>query len=157
MGSIVQQILSFLPPDHETVAQLGTYFSRLKDAPLGDEILQILCNTLPRHTPIFVILDGMDECSEQAASAVLSAVRSISIERRVHICCSTHTGTVLCSVLVTMFAPIDHHITLTSETISSDLKSYVEAEIERRRHIRHLEPSLEAIVKDVLVKASDGM
>jgi hypothetical protein len=39
----------------------------------------------------------------------------------------------------------------------AEMKGFIEAEFERCRHVRQLDASLEEIIKDVLVGASEGM
>jgi len=157
MGSLFQQILAHLGPDHDSVVKMDEYFRGLFSPSLSVDPVDILCNTLPKSRPIFVILDALDECTGELASEVLGAIKSLSKACTIHFCCSNRTGAPVGSSLVSIFSNVDHEITLATETLQHDMREFVEAEFDRRRHVRVMDPSLEAIIKDVLIDASDGM
>ncbi|KAB5522073.1 hypothetical protein GE09DRAFT_1230144 [Coniochaeta sp. 2T2.1] len=46
---------------------------------------------------------------------------------------------------------------MSSAAFEAEMKLYIDAEFERRRHIRDMDESLQAILRDVLVEASEGM
>jgi len=157
MGSIIQQILAYLEPESETVADMDLYLQRAACPSLHDEAISILRRTLPRDRSMFLILDALDECQGEVVAAILGALKSISEVCLVHLCCSTRTDAPVSRIVSSIFPRIEHQVSMSSPPMLAEMKGFVEAEFERRRHVRRLDVSLEEIVKDVLVGASEGM
>ena len=55
------------------------------------------------------------------------------------------------------YFPIEFRCLITDAKRSTEMAEYIQNELERRRHIRVLEPELEEIVKEALVDGADGM
>jgi hypothetical protein len=155
---LFQQIIACLDPEDESVRKLSEYYQRALSPSVGDEAISILRNTLPRQRPIFIVIDALDECDGEQVGELLGAVRSIakSVDG-LHLCCSTRADAPVSQVLRSIFPEIDHQISMSPAALTSEMKSFVEAEFERRRHIRVIDKLLETIIKDVLVGASEGM
>jgi hypothetical protein len=157
VGSLFQQILAHLNPDSASVRRMDEYFQNSLSPSLEDEAIAILRNTLPKTRPIFIVIDALDDCQENPVSEALWALKSLSEMCEVHFCCSTRTDAPVSQIIRTVFPDIDHEITMSSAALASEMKNFVEAEFTRRRHIRNMDESLEVIMKDVLVEASEGM
>jgi len=156
MGSIFQQIISHLDPGSMSVSKLDDYLRQTPSPLLDTEAISTLTQSLPRGEPTFIILDAIDECDEVVALEVLEGVKLISESCTLHLCCSTRTQAPISGVIQSLFSARSP-ISMASDSMMADMKRFVDAEFERRRHIRNLDRSLEDIIKEVLIPASEGM
>ena len=60
-------------------------------------------------------------------------------------------------VMESTFPDISQQVTMSSAAFDAEMKLFVDAEFERRRHIRDMDESVQTIPRDVLVEASEGM
>ncbi|KAK1749810.1 hypothetical protein QBC47DRAFT_465375 [Echria macrotheca] len=157
LGSVVQQIVARLEPGSRVIAEMDRYLQSAPCRPLEDEVIGILRRGLPRNRPVFMVLDALDECQEETAASILGALKSLSEVCVVRLCFSTRADAPVSGVIMSIFPRIDYQVSMSSPAAVADMESFVEAEFERRRHVRKLDVSLEGIVKDVLVGASEGM
>ncbi|KAI8625500.1 hypothetical protein F5Y19DRAFT_479607 [Xylariaceae sp. FL1651] len=157
LGSVFQQVLKEVEPDSEPITKLEECLNRSASSTFRDEAVVILRHSLPKQRPIFIVLDALDECPEQEVTEVLVTIKSISETCAIHLCCSTRTDAPASQTLTSVYPTIDHQITMSLATMANEMKYFVEAEFERRRHIRNLDRSLEDIIKEVLIGASEGM
>ncbi|KAK0613581.1 hypothetical protein B0T14DRAFT_281888 [Immersiella caudata] len=156
MGSVLQQIVSQLEPGCLFVSQLEDHLKLWDSAPDADA-LDILGHSLPSETPIYILLDALDECESSVGGETLIALNRFAMSRLVRVCCSTRTGAPVSKRLHPLFPFRKFEIRMGTPAMIADMKEFVEAEFERHRHLRDLDVSTEKMLKDVLVGAADGM
>ncbi|KAK3331441.1 hypothetical protein B0H66DRAFT_97208 [Apodospora peruviana] len=158
VGSIFQQFLALCEPGSKVFANLDEHLKRSSSSPLDTETRSIIRNALPKNSSLFIVLDAIDECDPSVVVRILSAVRQLIFlgESPIHLCFSTRTDAPINERIGTLFSEA-FTITMTPSTLSSEMHSFIDAEFERRQHIRRLDKSLEEIIKAVLVEASEGM
>lgn len=159
MESIVQQILAQMNPDSDVVVMMEAYFRRNPPSTLHDDLIGILRRFLPRDRAIFVIMDALEECSVEVAHAVLATIRSISDTRlSILSCCLTRSASPLSIVISNAFRTDDlYSVAMSCPVAEDEMRMFINAEFERRRHVRELDPSLEETLKEFLIEASEGM
>ncbi|KAH8904984.1 hypothetical protein BR93DRAFT_759718 [Coniochaeta sp. PMI_546] len=157
IGSLFQQILAHLDAESEPVKRISEFFESSISPSLEAEDIATLSESLPRQRPIFIIIDVMDDCQEETVREALWAINYMSEICEVHFCFSTRTDSPISRLVRAIFPVVDYEVTMACAAATHEMKCFVEAELERRRHIRNLDESLAAIIKDVLVEASEGM
>ena len=162
LGSIVQQILAFLGPESKAVAKMEDYFRRHPSASLEGDAISILRGNIPRDRPIFIVIDALDECKEEHATAILGMVRRLKETCSIHLCLSTRTNAPTTRAISshlsgTYSIQSTYEIGKHDPSEDAEMKAFIDAELERRRHIRDLDKRLEEIIKAVLFEASEGM
>lgn len=159
--SIMQQVIAQLDPDSPGLSELEAQFLRYSPSFLDAHAVENLRLILPTGTPLYIVLDALGEC-DRAIEEVLVYLESIASTHMLRLCYSTRTAGLMSNLnssalTASPFLMARYEISITSPAIVADMKDLVEAEFERNRHIRNLEGSLEEILKEVLVGASEGM
>ncbi|KAM0323944.1 hypothetical protein ACHAQA_008525 [Verticillium albo-atrum] len=123
--------------------------------------IQCALEVLPRQEHYFVVLDAMDECKPEDFVELIQSMQKLRQVLTFHMCFSTRSrGTAQhMHVVQAMQTPpvnvID--ISMTNTARLQELSDFVSAEIERRQHIRDLDPQLQSLVQEALVAGAQGM
>jgi len=155
-GSIARQLISNLDAESELLQSLA------KDLPpeTADVDRERVMSALEQHIPtahrIFIMIDAIDECQVNEASDVLADLRSLLGHPNINVCISTRSDA---SVFQSVYPElrIDYHASMANSAMAAEIRTFIDNEFGRRRHIRQLEPALEDLIKEVLASTADGM
>jgi len=159
IGSIIQQILAQVDPDSDLAVMIDAHIQRNPPDTLHDYGVDFLRRLLPTNRVVYVIIDALDECTDEVAHSVLVAIRSISDAHFLfYSCCSTRSGAPISTAISDVFRKEEiYSVTMSSPVAQDEMRAFINAEFERRRHVRQLDPSLEETLKEFLIQASQGM
>ncbi|KAK4213742.1 hypothetical protein QBC37DRAFT_422518 [Rhypophila decipiens] len=174
--SILQQFISQLPDvSYSTTESTNHTRSQLERlhaecaTPSLEEQLRLVKTLRPKKSRVFVILDGLDRYDNEMATRVLELILAwandyVGEGRWLRACISFRTGSALAEIVHKVIeVHYDYDVSsgtslaITASSQATEMKAFVDAEFERRRHIRTLDKDLEDIIRDVLVGASEGM
>ncbi|KAI9854922.1 MAG: hypothetical protein M1824_006491 [Vezdaea acicularis] len=155
LGSLLKQVVLQRPNISDHVRGLHDKHSKLNTRPAPEEIVQVLGAELACYSQTFIVVDALDECSEESKtrSNLLGNLRSLS-------------GNV--SLLVTSRnlptseteCDFDRKNRVEIRASDEDVRCYVEARISSEpRLLRHVkvEPTLRNLITETIVNNVEGM
>lgn len=114
-------------------------------------ITSSVLRSLPKPLDIFIVLDGMEECSHDEIKAVALALDTWSALSNTHLLYSSRSS-------MDTFHPASSKLyRIQTSHNSSDLGSWVAAEARRRGELAHQSQELYQLVSNVLSSGADGM
>lgn len=155
IGSLARQLLGHLDLDYEE------RFSMLNSSSLGtDQILDCLREAITSgHNAkrCFIIVDGLDECSEKDARSLVECLELLTIPGRhiVHVYCSSRPN-------VLQWAPVrlNPEWNVSMSEGDSEIVDYIANELRvclESDRLRLGDPSIIYNIQDALVKGAQGM
>ena len=155
LGSIVGQVLQN--------PALETSLTSLLDQPepmsiphtTPEECIDILIKVTPSNWRGIIMLDGLDEISEEAVDDTFHQLHRLR-DRRLNILCSSRPTSKCYSIVESRF---DEVRSLSMETAdrSKEIRAYLAAEISRWNSIRPLPTELEKLMEEQLLAGCQGM
>ena len=146
---------------------LSAFYSRHRDgaqSPSDDKL--VLCFkellSLPGQAPVYLIVDALDECSDESAlssprAAVLALLEDLigSQLPNLRICVTSRPEADIKPVLEPLtFRSVSLH---DERGQKEDIEKYIKAVVNTNRKMRRWKPEQRQLVIDVLTKQADGM
>ena len=154
IGSLARQLLRPIP-DLSMVQNLIDKTTLVSDA---ESILGILRHALPPHFKAYFVLDGLDECENHQRQVLTEYLRKFQDMCALHICVSYRLEAD--NVLRLSPEQFARQCTATIPDDNPDIKSFVNAELERRIESGKLtigDPTLSLEILDALLQGAQGM
>jgi hypothetical protein len=159
IGTITRQIIG-----HPALSrQLASYADSLIMTPVDSmtttDMAEIMLSIIPPNfPPIFMLIDGLDECSDKETDEIRVFLRRLLIGRACLLCTSSRGDRFsrsLCQALETdiqcLWLPFDNE---------GEIRNYLVTEMERRSHRwsdRSISPELYDAIQTALTRHADGM
>lgn len=118
---------------------------------------------------IYAVLDGIDECPIETADEIFQWFRELGEVLSLRLCFSNRVNAPVQKLAEDIFKPSNTDASLRDAVYSlcqismnnpgrvSELSAYIAAEIERRKHVRSLEPHLLDMIQNALISGAQGM
>lgn len=151
IGSVARQLFSCVELEVDRVDSINTSFLDT------DMVLEYLRTLLPSDLQeYFIIIDGLDECSEKELKLLIGYLKELLASRLIfHIYCSSRPD-----VYRRVPKLLRPQWNVSMSEASSEIAQYIESELEERLESGSLclgDPTIILIIRDVLVKGSQGM
>ena len=152
LAAILKQLVQARPSIPEPVSRLyEDHYSR-KTRPLLKEIFSALQNVVKSIARVYIIVDAVDECSDQdgTRSRLLAKLRDLQREADVHLMAtSRHIPDIENKFQLVPWLEV--------RASKADVKQYVEGHIHRLPRCIGRDDKLRTLVEDTIVEAVDGM
>lgn len=132
------------------------YGTCLPDVSSPHIILDLILPFLPRNQKYIVILDGLEDLSDEEAKDTFESLQRLMQERTMLLCHSARSES--------RYQRVAHEklgtgssINLDTEEHDEEMRAFIENEIAKRNESCHLSPELEDLVVKQLVAGSQGM
>ncbi|KAK3497878.1 uncharacterized protein B0T23DRAFT_309912 [Neurospora hispaniola] len=160
LGSIAHQLLQ----SGTVRQQWETLIQGSPDTFLGsltvNSIVKLLQSLLPRNETFCVILDGLDECSEEDVEIVLQALQDLRQQHRISVCFSTRLdASGLPTELTQEYLGTAADLSLNNVLRDTEIEEYIRLEVQRRNARREPQMSDELVeqVTKALAVGAQGM
>ncbi|EAA36343.2 hypothetical protein GE21DRAFT_2401 [Neurospora crassa] len=115
-------------------------------------IVQLLQSLLPRDETFYVILDGLDECSEEDVEIVLQALQDLRQQHQISVCFSTRLdASGLPTKLTQEYLGTAADLSLNNVLRDTEIEEYIRSEVQRRNARR--EPQMSDKLVEQVTKA----
>lgn len=135
---------------------VGKYGAGFPTVSSPDQILDFMLKFLPRGREYVIVLDGLEECTEEDIEDVLSGLRRLMKDRIVLLCYSARSESRFQGAarrkLNTGFS-----VSLNESEHDEEISAFIMDEIHRRNVSQHLSSELEELVIRQLVAGSQGI
>lgn len=156
--SVLKQLSAQCP---EIPYVLSALFSSCQDAdrlPSIDELLETLRRILSSFIDVYVILDALDECSEQEdLLGFLSRIMSWGVDH-LHILTSSRPERVIEEGIQHLIS-YDNTIKVQSDLINDDIRTYIRGRLDSDTKLKRWQkrPDVKNEIEASLMKKADGM
>jgi hypothetical protein len=154
-GSFARQVLQFLFDNNDEIVKS----LRSLRPPLDEDgILASLEYVIPREHCAYFILDGLDECDENARITILDTMRRFQDIFNLHLCMSARSEVdIMTRWKLGMF---DRRGVLLLSDRNPDIEHYIRAELQNRQSLGELvtrDPGLLREIENALLEGAQGM
>ena len=152
IGTLARQLLEHLPP--EIFQSLGdTYLSSTAELDI-DQIVEIVGNVV-KALNCYIILDGLDECTEEDAKAIVTAIQALSTipSNIIRTYFSARTG-----LLQDAFTSVEPTVTIAiiEADVKPDIDTFIEQALSEALAENRLQLGDPALILDVQNALSEG-
>ncbi|CAI6332832.1 unnamed protein product [Periconia digitata] len=152
IGSLTRQLLHPWP-DVPALSQM-TAQSQIE----AQSLLEKLLPELPDSTKLYLVVDGLDNCTDAVQVEVTSWVRQLQKSRCIHLCMSSRSHPQMMTVPILQ----DYHDARVTPMPKNalDINTFIDAELESclsDEQLRLHDPSLVVDIREALIKGSQGM
>ena len=156
LSSTIVQLCQQEPAFFTTV---GKFYESNKDTHRTlrtDELLAILKDNISKLSKTIIIIDALDECAEvEDLITILLEIKAVT---------SSHVRLLLSSRreanIRKLLAEAEYQIELQGQNVQADIETYVSSHLQQNLSSGKLKlrnPSLEAEIREALIKGSQGM
>ena len=156
IGTLARQLLEHLPPETFELL-METYLSSTRDFDL-EQIVEIIGNVI-KAVSCYIVLDGLDECAESDAKAIIKAIQTLSTvpSNTIRTYFSTRTG-----LLQDVFTSVEPTVTIAivEADVKPDIDTFIEqalSETLAENRLRLGDPALILDIQNALSKGAQGM
>ncbi|KAF4457132.1 Vegetative incompatibility protein HET-E-1 [Fusarium austroafricanum] len=154
LGSIAYQFLKSLsiPVDHPA------YRNYHRDSTINntDTIVDYIKMYFPINNHYFLVLDGLDELSIDAAREILQPLALLQTHFIFHICCSVRTESCIRRLVSQTLREMEP-VSISTAEKDREIESYIDGELNRRAHVQKLNHISRAYIREALVLGAQGM
>lgn len=153
LSSVLVQLCAYLPSDSSPRA-LQDILDDVR-GPSSEDLINCLIETMSMFEDVYVVLDGLDECSldvRRKSLAMITELRNYD-DSSLHLLISSRRNIDLQEALRAWY-PLE--ISIDAECIVNDVKQYVQTEVQRNERLQLFE-SIKPQIVDTVVQKSQGM
>lgn len=157
LRSIAFHILDgMIPGDSLWDSVMETYGGKLPQFSSQEQIIDQILQFMPENQRYVVILDGLEDCSDENIEEVLLGLRRLMQERIILLCYSARSESrfqrLACEKLGTAFS-----LSLDERGHEEEIQRFIKDEISRRNTSRQLPQELVDLIENQLTIGSQGM
>jgi Cdc6-like AAA superfamily ATPase len=150
--ALLKQLLISRPDIAAPVIQMYDNHSKLASRPSVDEICNILLSICSNYSAVYIIVDALDECSDEQGARSLLIEKLLELQSRVDV-------RLLCT---SRFIPeVTNHfeskLQLEVRASSEDVRRFLVGQVSRLPTCIKRDEELQAVITDKIGKAADGM
>jgi hypothetical protein len=157
LHSLIRQCLNADSMSNQIEAHLKRL---LEDSPPDfEELSDLMENVSAASQEQFIVIDAIDECKKGERGELLSALRrlmdSSRVKTKIFLASGPHIGIELKKAL-----KISYRVSMTSPAVHSDIKTYIESVIGKKRDSGELvvgQTQLITEIQDALIRGAQGM
>jgi Cdc6-like AAA superfamily ATPase len=150
LAAILRQLVHQCPELPRSVTELHTTHTTNRSQPLLDEISSVLVDVIRKFPGVFLVVDALDECSEDTARDLLSNLRD-------------HQRSTGMKLLATSRPTIDfseffeEYESMEIKALEHDVKAVLDTLIIKLPKLVREDKNLQFKIKNSIVEAVDGM
>lgn len=152
LESFLKQFISRHGTISENVRQLYELHSRRKTRPSFREVCQMLSHEIKRHTRVFIVVDALDECSEDDGNrrTLVSQLKALQENCNINLLITSR-------FILNTTQEWMHAAQLEIRASDEDVQRYIEGQVFRLARCVTRNKSLQEAIEDSVIQAVGGM
>jgi Cdc6-like AAA superfamily ATPase len=121
-----------------------------KTRPSFDEVSESLQSTIKSYSQVFVVIDALDECTDDACKELLSEIRHLQTQSNTKVMATSR-------FIATIMQKFKDDINLEIRANDEDVERYLDGQMLHLRSFVMQSRTLPQLIKTNITKAADGM
>lgn len=152
LAALLRQLVEGRPDLTDVVKSLHERHEERKSRPLRDEIVSALTQVCSALTRVYIVVDALDECSEQYGerSRLIEQLRRLQTRADVQVLYT-------CRPITEIVEQVKADLKLEVRTSEDDIRRYVGGQLGRMPRFIQQDAELQRSIADGVVEAAEGM
>lgn len=159
LGSIAFHLLDSIPGDDSTWDVLSRQEGTGSRVLTSTGIIRLLTDLLPEPKKYVIVLDGLEDCSNDEITEVVDGLRSLMARRKILLCYSARSGSTF-QRLTSQSLAATYSLSLSEKMHDDEIKAYITEEVARRKQTSQpglFSDKLTKLVEKQLLAGAQGM
>ncbi|KAI1207979.1 uncharacterized protein F4807DRAFT_468880 [Annulohypoxylon truncatum] len=157
LGSIAHQFFSNIPIKNSFWNLLNPE-AITTNTSTCDGIIDLLLQGMGPNEKHFIVLDGLEDCSDEEAEDITRSIQSLMESRRIMLCSASRPESNIQQKFASNIQEGNYiSVTMSNEQRLGEIKDFINVEVDRRTQSRQLDRELVTLIKTQLIAGAQGM